>query len=632
MITRNLFLIVHHPIFVLLLFLTFITRQRIETFRLWLVFIFKSICYKIAKVEKLVSNSENSNSGLAVLVLQSEISGKTIGRVVGIDSMTSSEMVLKTDYSLSKLPTETTIHIYDFENKRWDMQEGVIISCQQSDNPGNFILQVNIHPLELDKEMFLTDARILQIMEQMDFFMSLKFFQLLPHNTIWAVLSHLAPVTFHEGDKIMTQGVKGDGVYFIESGGCYIIVEKDGEPILQATRRKGDMVGVMALLTDEPRPANIVAATHSQMWRLSRNCFTLLIEEQYELREFFISFACERLESDGVLADLAIGKYKIDHKIGSGAWATVYHGHHMSLGRDVAIKLLHHEMALDEEFCQRFVDEAKIIAKMQHKNIINIYDVEYRFNMLFIIMEYLDGLPLDIMIKKKGRFSVPEVIDIIRQVCSGLAYAHKRSIVHQDIKPDNLFMLKNGTVKIIDFGLACPFGSEHIEMEGTLQYMSPEQIESYPVDGRTDLYGLGITAFHLLTGRLPYLDDDLAALREMHLNKDIPDPREFVKETPPGLAEFIKTCCRRNPEERYKDADTALKVLERLDNDKKGAHGRPVIPHNMVSLYLFHEDEQKEEVTRLLEEFADKVRTLGMSLKLVEFDLAEAKESSFYSA
>ena len=575
----------------------------------------------------MTSQSEKNNIGLAILVLQSEISGKTIGRIVGIDSMTSTGMVLKTDYSLSKMPTETTIHIYDFDNKRWDVQEGVITSCKQSDNPGNFILQVKLHSMDLSKEMFLDDSRILQIMEQMDFFMSLKFFQLMPHNTIWAVLSHLAPVTFHEGDKIMSQGVRGDGVYFIERGGCYIIVDNDGEPILQATRKKGDMVGVMALLTDEPRPANIVAATYSQLWRLSRNCFTLLIEEQYELRKFFISFACERLESDGILADLAIGKYMIDHKIGKGAWATVYHGHHMTLGRDVAIKLLHNEMALDEDFCKRFVDEAKIIAKMQHRNIINLYDVENRFNMLFIIMEYLDGLPLDIILKKKGRLSIPEVIDILRQVCSGLAYAHKRSIVHQDIKPDNLFMLKNGTIKIIDFGLACPFGSEHMEMEGTLQYMSPEQIESYPVDGRTDLYSLGITAFQLLTGRLPYLDDDLKALVDMHLNKDIPDPREFVKEIPDALAEFIMTCCRRNPSERYPDADSALKALEPLGNVKTDEPGRILLPRNMVSMYLFHDDDQKEEVTSLLEQFAEKVHRHGISMKLVEFDLSGESEN-----
>ncbi len=378
----------------------------------------------------------------------------------------------------------------------------------------------------------------------------------------------------------------------------------------------------MALLTDEPRPANVVAATDVQLWRLARDCFTLLAEEQSELRKLFTSLVCERLESDGLLADLAIGKYMIDHKIGQSAWAIVYKGHHMSLGRDVAIKLLHHEMAMDPDFRERFLDEAKIIAKMQYRNIINLYDVENRFNMLFLIMEFLEGLPLDTILKKKGRFHVRELVDILIQVCRGLSYAHARGIVHQDIKPDNLFMVKSGLIKILDFGLACPFGSEHIEMEGTLQYMSPEQIESFPVDARTDLYGLGITAFQLLTGRLPYPDDDLAALREMHLNKDIPDPREFIKETPPVLAEFIMTCCRRNPDERYPDVDTALKVLLHFYG-KDEQVTRKNLPDNMVSLYLFHDDEQREEVTQLLEEFVGKVRSRGIGFKLAEFSLED---------
>ncbi|RUM92727.1 MAG: hypothetical protein DSZ23_00580 [Thermodesulfatator sp.] len=517
----------------------------------------------------MIRDLEKSKKDLAVIIFQSEISGKTVGRFVGIDRLSLTEIVLKTDHAMSKLPAETTIHIYDFIEKKWEMVQGFIVSCKQSENPGNFILHVNLHPFDTMQEMVLEDSRILQIMGKMEFFMSLKFFELLPSNTIWAVLSRITSVSYHEGDKIMTQGVRGDGIYFIEQGGCYIIVDRDDDYILQATRRKGDMVGVMALLTDEPRPANVVAATDVHLWRLARNCFTLLVEEQQELRKFFITLVCERLESDGLLADLAIGKYMIDHKIGQGAWAIVYRGHHMSLGRDVAIKLLHHQMALEEDFRKRFLEEAKIIARMQHRNIINIYDVENRFNMLFIIMEYLEGLPLDVILKKKGRFSAAEVTDVLFQACRGLAYAHARGIVHQDIKPDNLFMLTNGTIKILDFGLACPFGAENMEMEGTLQYMSPEQIESYPVDGRTDLYGLGITAFQLLTGRLPHPDDDPAKLMDLHLHTDIPDPREFVKETPPALAEFIMTCCRRNPDEHFPDVNTALNSLKKLAHEKR---------------------------------------------------------------
>jgi serine/threonine protein kinase len=563
--------------------------------------------------------TKTNSIALAVLILHSDIAGRTVGCFAGVEEITPEGLNLKTDQAFTDLPEETTIHCYDFEKKIWKLHQGTIISCRQS-GPGNFILQVEFHEPDFEKEMFLEDSRILGIMERMDFFMSLKFFQLLPHNTIWAVFNRLAPVCFREGDKIMTQGVKGDALYFIEQGGCYVTIEKDDDLILQATKRKGDMVGEIVLLTDEPRRANVVAATNVQLWRLARDCFELLVQEQSELRKFLTSLVCERLESEGALADLAIGKYIIDHKIGKGAWAVVYRGHHMSLGRDVAIKLLHHEMAMDEDFRERFLQEAKIIAKMHHKNIINIYDIENRFNMLFIIMEYLEGRPVDVLLKKKGKFHWKEVMDLAIQVLQGLSYAHDRGIVHQDIKPDNLFMQNNGTVKILDFGLACPFGSENIEMEGTLQYMSPEQIESYPVDARTDLYGLGITLFQLVTGKLPFPDDDLTALAQMHLEKDIPDPREYAGEMPAVLAEFVMKCGARNPDQRYPDADAALGVLKKLQEEVDTSRRSFPVQH-MVSLYLFHSDEQRDEVTALLEEFADKANARGLSVKFTEFSL-----------
>lgn len=562
---------------------------------------------------------EDKASGLAVIILQSNASDKTVSRFVGVVSITSSSMTLKTDHALSQFPAPVTIYRYNFAEKFWQLHQGVIVSCRQAENPGNFLLNVTLQSENNEEEMLLEDSRILEIMEKMEFFVQLDFFTRLSHNTFWAVLSRLAPVSFHEGETIVDQGVRGEAIYFIEEGGCYVIVDKEAQEYEHSTRRKGDMVGVMALLTDESRDVTVMAATEVKLWRLARDCFTLLVEEHFELQKFLTGLVCERLESEGKTTDLTIGKYTIDHRLGTGAWAIVYLGHHRILGRQVAIKLLKHQISIEPDFRDRFVQEAKIIADMYHRNIVNLYDVEERFGMLFIIMEYLEGTPVDLILKRKGRLPVAQVIDILIQVCSGLAYAHERGIVHQDIKPDNLFMHKSGQVKILDFGLACPFGTESIEMEGTLPYMSPEQIESYPVDARTDFYGLGITAFELLTGRKPYPDDDLAALREMHLNKDIRDPRIFVNSTPPLLAEFIKTCCRRKADERYQDAETALKVLMRL-KDQTIDCVQPSMPRNMSSLYLFYSDEQRGEVTELLEEFALKIQAHGMSLQLAEFN------------
>jgi CRP-like cAMP-binding protein len=563
--------------------------------------------------------ARDTSSGLAVIIHPSDGSEKTISRFVGVVSMTLTTMRLKTDHALSRFPIPVTIYRYNFVEKFWTLHQGVMRSCRQADNPGNFLLDVALHPESHEHELILDNPRIQEIMEKMDFFVGLEFFTRLSHSTFWAVLSRLAPVSFREGETIIDGDVRGEAIYFIEQGGCYVIVDREGQEYEQSTRRSGDMVGVMALLTDDSRPTTVLAATDVKLWRLARDCFTLLVEEHFELQKFLTGLVCERLEAEGRTADLAIGKYTIDHQLGKGAWAIVYLGHHRTLGRQVAIKLLKHHIAIEPDFRDRFVQEAKIIAKLQHRNIVNIYDVEERFSMLFIIMEYLNGTPVDLVLKRKGRMPAAQVVEIFIQVCSGLAYAHQRGIVHQDIKPDNLFMLASGQIKILDFGLACPFGTENIEMEGTLPYMSPEQIESEPVDARTDLYGLGITAFELLTGRKPHPDDDLTALREMHLNKDIPDPREFLPGVPDLLAEFIMTCCRRNPDERYQDAATALKVLKRLKEQSIDCV-QPSVPQNMSSLHLFYDDEQRGEVTELLEEFAQKVRAHGLRMKLAEFN------------
>lgn len=564
-------------------------------------------------------HSGHNTSDLAVIILQSNTSEKTVSRFTGVVNTTPTHMTLKTDYALSLLPTPVTIHCYHFEQKSWHPQQGTILSCKQAANPGNFLLDVALQADTPHKEIVLEDPRIQEIMEKMEFFIQLKFFTLLPHSTFWAVLNRLAPVSFQEGETIIKEGLRREALYFIEQGGCYVIVDEADQEFRHSTRKKGDMVDIIDLFTDESRPAKVTAATDVKLWRLGRDCFTLLVEEHVELQRFLTELVCERLEAGGMPSDIAIGKYTIDFRLGKGAWAFVYLGHHMTLGRHVAIKLLKHHIAIEPDFRDRFVEEAKTIAKLQHRNIVNIYDVEERFSMLFIIMEYLEGNPVDSVLKRTRRLPAAQVVDILIQVCSGLSYAHEKGVVHQDIKPDNLFLLKSGLIKILDFGLACPFGSENIEMEGTLPYMSPEQIESYPVDARTDLYGLGITAFELLTGRKPYPDDDLAALKEMHLHNDIPDPREFIPDLPPLLAEFIMTCCRRNPGERYNDAATALKVLMRLKEQSIDCiHPSP--PQNMSSLYLFYDDEQRPEATLLMEEFANKIRAHGLRMQLAEFD------------
>ena len=449
------------------------------------------------------------------------------------------------------------------------------------------------------------------------FLFSLKFFKLLPDNEAReAVASLMEPVSLAAGQQLIRQGDKGDAVYLIEEGNCEIVVEKeDGRRFTVATRGPGEMVGEMALITDEPRQAHVLAADPVRAWKLASTPFTELVRNNRDLQEFLTELVASRLEQADHTADRTIGRYRIEHKLGNGAWAIVYQGRHLGLQKKVAIKMLKHQMAMVPEFHERFIHEATIIGNMQHRNIINVFDVEERFNTIFIIMEYLEGTPLDVVLKQEGPLDAQRVVDIFRQVCAGLAYAHERGIVHQDIKPDNLYLLPGGRIKILDFGLACPFGSENFEMEGTIGYMSPEQIDSYPVDARTDIYCLGITAFELLTGKKPFPGSDIGKLMEMHLNQEIPDPAEFIDNVPPELSACIRRCCRRNHLERYQSAREASQALDSLAGDDRVEQGR-----NLSSLFLLYNDEQKAAVTSLLEEFSERARAQGIELRLADFE------------
>lgn len=451
------------------------------------------------------------------------------------------------------------------------------------------------------------------------FLFSLKFFQLVPENIRERLATRVRPMSIPRGDRIMRQGEQGDSVYFIEQGKAAVFVEKEGGKRFHvADRGPGEMVGEMALVTDEPRQADVIAATELRLWKLEREDFVALVRKHHDLQAFLTELVVSRLESAAYTADRTIGKYRLEHKLGHGAWAIVYQGRHLTLDKKVAVKMLKHQMAMVEEFHDRFIKEAAVIADMQHPNIIHVFDVEERFNTLFIIMEYLEGVPLDVVLKEEGPLSADQVVDIFRQVCAGLAYAHKRGIVHQDIKPDNLYLLPGGRVKILDFGLACPFGSENFEMEGTMEYMSPEQIESYPVDARTDIYCLGVTAFELLTGRQPFTGEDTAGLMEMHLTRDLPDPAGFIEGVPGELSACIRRCGRRNQEQRYPSAEEAGRALDVLvpHGDNAQAH----VNRNMSTLYLFYDDDRKNQVTSLLEEFSERLKSAGVRFRLAEFD------------
>jgi serine/threonine protein kinase len=300
------------------------------------------------------------------------------------------------------------------------------------------------------------------------------------------------------------------------------------------------------------------------LWVMTKNQFDEIAEKDPALLEFITELVADRLDSRRPTAYRTIGKYVATDIIGRGAFSIVYKGMHKGLNMPVVIKMMRHDMALYPDFLDSFKNEAKTIAGLTHDHIVKVYDFEERYRTLFIIMEYLRGDSLKYMIDHLRAIPPKLAANFLFQICSALAYAHQHGIVHRDINPSNIIVQPNDHVKILDFGLACPAGTEDFSNTGTVYYMAPEQIDGGPVDQRTDIYALGITAYEMVTGRRPFPEDNAKALLDMHLTRDVTDPGHIIQDIPDELRGFILKSASCDPDQRYQDMDQAMAVLRPL--------------------------------------------------------------------
>ena len=453
-----------------------------------------------------------------------------------------------------------------------------------------------------------------------EFFIRTKLLRAIPREAVCSVLNSIGFKSVRAGERFITQGEKGDTFYIIQKGSCLITLEKGGEIHPIARLKEGDVVGEMAVLTGEPRTAHADAETDMEVWLLTEEQFEAIAADHPALRNFLTELVAYRFESSNLTADRAIGKYRITDILGKGGYGIVYKGLHRDLNMPVAIKMMKHDLAMDPDFLRSFRNEAKMIAALNHENIIKVYDIEERYRTLFIVTEFLEGSPLDSLLEKMVRLPVVKTLPILIQICKGLAYAHKQGLVHLDIKPANIFVRFNERVKILDFGLAQPPGTEDLCGQGTPHYMSPEQVEGSAVDARSDIYSLGITAYELVTGLRPFLEDDITKLMDCHVNRELPDPRQVVPDLPEDLIRIIFKATWKDPLARYQRVEEMLadlrQVSERLSIVPEPS---PKDPRKMMSLFLFYREDQQLRLNEILEEFSRKVIDLGATLKAAEF-------------
>lgn len=270
---------------------------------------------------------------------------------------------------------------------------------------------------------------------------------------------------------------------------------------------------------------------------------------------------------DQYIGKLLDNRYEIIERIGVGGMAMVYKARCHRLNRLVAIKILRDELAQDAEFRRRFHDESKAVAQLSHSNIVAVYDVSRSSESEYIVMELIDGITLKQHIKKNGNIlNWREALHFIIQITKALGHAHSRGIIHRDIKPHNIMVLKDGSVKVADFGIARLMGGGNStltqEALGSVHYISPEQAKGSNIDERSDLYSTGVVLYEMITGRLPFEGDNAVSVAIQHINSIPLSPREINESLPEALEEITMRAMEPNLDNRFRSADEMLESLE----------------------------------------------------------------------
>lgn len=266
-------------------------------------------------------------------------------------------------------------------------------------------------------------------------------------------------------------------------------------------------------------------------------------------------------------------RYQIIKSIGEGGMANVYLAHDTILDRDVAIKLLRGDLAGDDKFVRRFRREALSASSLNHPNIVEVYDVGEDGGNYYIVMEYIEGKHLKELIKKRGKLTISEVVDIMLQITDGMSVAHDSYIIHRDIKPQNIMILENGLVKITDFGISMATNATQLtqtnSVMGSVHYIPPEQASGKGSSLQSDIYSMGILMYELLTGKLPFKGDNAVEIALKHLKETMPNIREDLPNIPHSLINIILRSTAKNPKNRYNEAREMHEDLKTCLNNER---------------------------------------------------------------
>ena len=265
------------------------------------------------------------------------------------------------------------------------------------------------------------------------------------------------------------------------------------------------------------------------------------------------------------------GRYRIQRIIGLGGMAVVFEAEDLLMHRTVAVKMLKEGVGDDATSVKRFINESKAVSMLSHPNIVSIYDVSVREDLKYIVIEHSRGITLKKYMSRTGKLPVREAVSFTEQILRALDHAHSKGIIHRDIKPQNIMLLKNGMIKVADFGIAKLPSAETVTVTdkaiGTVYYISPEQASGKPIDPRSDLYSVGVMLYEMVTGTLPFSADSPVSVALMQIHNTPRPPRALCPELPLGLQQIILRAMEKDPDRRYQSAREMLRHIVALKNN-----------------------------------------------------------------
>jgi serine/threonine protein kinase len=432
---------------------------------------------------------------------------------------------------------------------------------------------------EVDTSISRADPEAPTVDDRANLLQNIEPFCDLPDSVVARIAKLMVPRDFAPGEFLVKQGETAGGLIVMVEGLADVTLT-DGSQQEHVVNRdiKNVAVGEISLLTGKPNNGSVVATTPVKALHLSSDDFHAIARDVPTLNASFSQLISERLghKQLDVLFDKVIKGYRIKRRLGRGSMAVVYLAEEESTGQRVALKMMRHPLAYDTKLVARFDHEAKLLASLKHENILPLYDSFAAFNTFFIVMEFCEGGAMSQLIKSHSPLTQAQARPILGQLAKGVAYAHSRGVVHRDLKPMNVLLDDDGTLKLTDFGIARSSLSARLTQEGkvlgTPCYMAPEQLLGNPVDYRADLYAFGCTAYELLTGSDLFEDSDIMGYIQLQL-KELPKLSEKLDsmQTAEGVPldedfrQLLQTSLQLSPDDRTLDLNRVAEWSAPID-------------------------------------------------------------------